>query len=125
MKVLLSIKPEYANRILEGTKRYEFRKRVPLDARVKTVVIYATMPVGKVVGEFSIESVHAEAPSRLWSRTKGASGITRKFFSEYFHGREIAYAIEVKEVMKYPKPKSVRDFLPSGVAPQSFAYVGS
>lgn len=28
MKVLLSIKPEFANKIFEGTKRFEFRKSI-------------------------------------------------------------------------------------------------
>lgn len=123
MKILLSIKPEYAERILDGTKRFEFRKRVHTDERVHTVVIYATMPVGKVVGEFSIEDVHAETPKKLWDKTKAASGITRSFFSEYFKNRDVGYAIEVKKVTRYAKPKSLNEFLPSGVAPQSYAYI--
>ncbi len=59
MKVLLSIKPEYAYRILDGTKRYEFRRRVHRDPRVHTVVIYATNPDGKELGAFSIKSVYS------------------------------------------------------------------
>lgn len=125
MKILLSIKPEYAESILNGTKRYEFRRRVHADDRVRTVVIYATLPVGKVVGEFTIEEVHAAPPKNLWSRTKAASGITKSFFSEYFAGREVAYAIEVKKVKRYSRPKSLHEVLPSGVAPQSYAYLAS
>lgn len=125
MKVLLSIKPEYAHRILDGTKRYEFRRRVHRDARVHTVVIYATKPVGKVVGEFSIKDVHTEHPDSLWEKTKEFSGITKQFFSEYFHGRDVGHAIEVKTVKRYRKPKELRDFLASGVAPQSYAYVSA
>jgi predicted transcriptional regulator len=123
MKILLSIKPEYAERILDGTKKYEFRKRVHTNPLVRTVVIYATMPVGKVVGEFSIEQVHAETPKHLWAKTKFASGITQSFFADYFSGRDIAYAIEVKKVKRYATPKRIKDFLPSGVAPQSYAYI--
>ncbi|MBI6731014.1 ASCH domain-containing protein, partial [Pseudomonas amygdali] len=43
MKVLLSIKPEYAEKILQGEKRFEFRKSVFKNPDVRTVVIYATM----------------------------------------------------------------------------------
>lgn len=123
MKVLLSIKPEYAQRILDGTKRFEFRRRVHRDPRVHTVVIYATMPVGKVLGEFSIKSVHSEHPDSLWEKTKEFSGITQNFFAEYFSGRDLGHAIEVKKVKKYSQPRDLGDFLPGGVAPQSYAYV--
>ncbi|WP_369009144.1 ASCH domain-containing protein, partial [Escherichia coli] len=49
MKVLLSIKPEFAEKILNGTKRFEFRKGIFKNPQISTVVIYATMPLGKVV----------------------------------------------------------------------------
>lgn len=125
MKVLLSIKPEYAHRILDGTKRYEFRRKIHRDPRVRTVVLYATKPLGKVVGEFSIKYVHSGHPDSLWEKTKEFSGITQQYFREYFHGRDIAHAIEVKTVKRYRKPKELREFLPSGTAPQSYAYVSA
>ena len=57
MKVLLSIKPEYAEKIFEGTKKYEFRRSVFKNRNVKTVVVYASSPVQKVIGEFDIEHI--------------------------------------------------------------------
>ena len=45
----LPIKPIYANRILEGSKRYEFR-RTRLRQDITHVVIYSTSPVKKIVG---------------------------------------------------------------------------
>ena len=123
MKVLLSIKPEFAERILNGSKRFEFRKRIHVNEQVRTIVIYATKPVGKVVGEFSIERVHAAAPAVLWGQTKEGSGIPHAFFVDYFHGKPIGYAIEVKKAKRYAQPKDLADVLPSGIAPQSYAYV--
>ena len=123
MKVLLSIKPQYAHSTLDGTKKYEFRRRVYKDSRVHTVVIYATKPVGKVVGEFSIKDVHTDHPDSLGEYTKDFSGITKSLFTEYFSGRDVGHAIEVKKVKKYRKPMELRDLLPSGVAPQSYAYL--
>jgi len=35
MKVILSIKLEYANKIFEGTKKYEFRKAIYKTSNVK------------------------------------------------------------------------------------------
>lgn len=123
MKILLSIKPEYVERILDGTKRFEFRRRIHNRADVNAVLIYATMPVGRVVGEFTIERIHSQPPSSLWNRTKSQSGITRKFFREYFEGRKIAHAIEIKSVKKFDEPQPLSNYLQSGVAPQSYAYI--
>jgi len=123
MRVLLSIKPEYAEKILNGTKRFEYRKAVPRNEAVRTVVIYATMPVGKVVGEFEVAGVLREKPDVLWKRTKEASGITRAFFDEYFSGRNEAMAIAVREPKRYAKPLSLKDVSGSVTPPQSFQYL--
>ncbi len=123
MKVLLSVRPHYANKILDGTKKYEFRRRIPRDQRVNTIILYATKPVGKVVGEFTIKSVHMGHPNSLWKRTRRFAGISERLFVDYFLGCHIGYAIEVNRVKRYREPKNVSDFLASGVAPQSYAYV--
>jgi predicted transcriptional regulator len=71
------------------------------------VVVYATKPVGKVIGEFTVSDVHSDSPARLWSRTKAHSGISRVFFDEYFEGREKGFAIEggeSKPLPRAPKP---------------------
>lgn len=123
MRVLLSIKPEYAEKILNGTKRFEYRKALPRHESVRTVVIYATMPVGKVVGEFEVGSFISDKPVNLWNRTKAASGISRKFFDDYFFGREIAMAIVVERPRRYAKAKSLREVSGSSTPPQSFQYL--
>lgn len=123
MRVLLSIKPEYAEKILNGTKRFEYRKAVPRNQSVRTVVIYATMPVGKVVGEFEVGGVLRDKPSVLWARTKEASGITRAFFDRYFSGRTEASAIAVKRPKRYPRPLSLEAVSGSMTPPQSFQYL--
>lgn len=123
MRVLLSIKPEYAEKILEGNKRYEFRKAIPKVPGITTVVIYATKPVSKVIGEFDIDRVLSDKPSELWSITSKFSGITRRFFNEYFHGCDTAYAIKVKKVRRYKEPLDLSLILRSGIPPQSFCYL--
>lgn len=123
MKVLLSIKPEYAEKILQGEKRFEFRKSIFRNSEVKTVVIYATMPVGKVIGEFDFDEVLSDNPKEIWSLTRKFSGITKKFFNEYFDGRELAHAIKVVAVRRYEIPQNLKEYIPSGSAPQSFCYI--
>lgn len=123
MKVLFSIKPEYADKILSGEKKFEFRKSIFKNPGVTTVVIYATKPLGKVVGEFDIERILASCPESLWIKTEKHSGITRDFFNEYFKNRDLAFAIKVKSARRYKNPLDLIDVLPTNTAPQSFCYL--
>ena len=119
-KILISIKPEYVKRILSGEKMYEYRKRVPAD--VKTVVIYATAPVKKIVGEFSVDNVLSMAPEELWNKTHLQSGITQEKFFRYFHGVSIAHALSIKEVIEYESPFDLNE-VKIKRAPQSWQYI--
>ena len=123
MKVLLSIKPEYAEKILSGEKRFEFRKALFKNKDVKTVVIYATMPIGKIVGEFEFDGVVTGTPDAVWLETENQSGITQDFFEQYFSGREMAHAIKVGNVKRYCEPLSLKSIVPNGLAPQSYRYL--
>ncbi len=123
MKVLLSIKPEYAEKILDGRKRFEFRKALPKAEGVTTVVIYATMPVGKIIGEFEVDSCMSHRPKDLWAMTHEFSGITKTFFNSYFKGRNTAHAFKVKSAKRYDSPISLTELIGTTAAPQSFRYL--
>lgn len=120
--VLLSIKPEFAHKIFEGSKKFEFRKQVFKDTSVKKVIVYSSSPEQKVIGEFEIEAILSDTPDNIWIQTKLYSGISQKFYDEYFKGRDNAYAIKVASTKKYRKEKSLADYNVQS-APQSFAYV--
>lgn len=120
--VLLSIKPEYAHKIFEGTKKYEFRKSIFKDKSVKRVIVYSSSPEQKVIGEFEIDIILNGSPAVLWTLTKDFSGITQEFYDKYFYGRENAFAIKVASTRKYNQKKNLSDF-DIIHAPQSFAYV--
>lgn len=120
--VLLSIKPEFVHKIFEGTKKFEFRKRVFKVISVKKVIVYSSSPEQKVVGEFEIEAVLNDSPDKIWEQTRLYSGITRAFYDDYFKGCTKAYAIKIAATKKYSKPKSLADYNIRS-APQSFVYV--
>lgn len=122
MKVLLSIKPEFVQKIFFRSKKYEFRK-VLFKKDVESVVIYSTMPVGRIVGEFTIKNILSDTPVNVWEQTKAYAGINYEYFSQYFWGRQLAHAIEIGELIKYEvEIDPFRDF-PDFVAPQSFRYI--
>lgn len=120
--VLLSIKPEFAHKIFDGSKKFEFRKQVFKDTSVKKVIVYSSSPEQKVIGEFEIETILSDTPDNIWIQTSFSSGITQEFYNEYFEGRDKAFAIKVASTKKYRKQKSLADFNVQS-APQSFAYV--
>lgn len=125
MKVLLSIKPEFVDKILDGSKKFEFRKGIFKNNKVKSVVIYSTMPVGKVVGEFDIEKIIEDTPNRVWDMTKEHSGITKDFFDSYFTNKEKAFAIKIVNVRKYDVPIPLSSLEGHITAPQSYRYLPS
>ena len=122
MKVLLSIKPEYAFKIFEGTKKYEFRKVIFKNPDIKTVVVYASSPVQQVIGEFDIDEIYSSEPDTIWERTKIHSGISADFFFSYFLDRDIAHAIKIKSTRRYKTPLSIKDDFHAS-PPQSYMYL--
>lgn len=123
MKVMLSIKPEFVKEIADGKKHFEYRKSIFKKNNIESVVVYATKPYGKVVGEFLIDHILEENPDKLWYLTSEFSGISKSFFNEYFAGREVGYAIKIKEFIPYEEPLDLSFFDTIKNAPQSFCYL--
>jgi predicted transcriptional regulator len=123
MQALLSIKPKFVEKIFNGEKKFEFRKVVFANKTISTVIIYATMPVGKIVGEFEIDEIIEDNPNNLWNITKEFAGIEKNFFDKYFEGREKGFAIKIKDFKEYDIPINPIDFSDNFVAPQSFKYI--
>ncbi|MBK5225430.1 MAG: ASCH domain-containing protein [Thermoleophilia bacterium] len=122
MKVLLSIKPEFAHKIFEGTKRYEYRKAIFRDDGVRKILVYASDPIKKVIGEFEIGSILQDEPQVLWTKTKAHAGISKKRFLKYFENKATGYAIEVKTPNLYDLPVPLECFMVT-TPPQSFMYL--
>ena len=124
MKALLSIKPEFVEEIIEGRKKFEYRKKVFKRSDISSIVVYATKPYGKVVGEFEIETILEENIDKLWSDTKHLSGISEEFFYEYFKDRDSGFAIQIKKFKEYKKHLELSEFDSTiKTAPQSFCYI--
>ncbi|WP_197031049.1 hypothetical protein [Methylobacterium sp. 10] len=112
----------FAEKILSGEKRFEFRRSIYADMDVKVALIYSTSPVKRIVGEFDINEVIFGPPEALWEKTHHSAGIDYLYYSEYFKGRKTAFALVVGNVKRYEIPidpsVSIFNFTP----PQSFMY---
>lgn len=120
-QMLLSINPEYVDKILAQTKKFEYRK-TRCRANVDTIIIYSTYPVMRVVGEVKVLEIIEDTTSVVWQKTKANSGITKRFFDSYYKGRDKAVAYRLGKIKRYKKTMLLSEFGLS-CAPQSFVYI--
>ncbi|MEI2762220.1 ASCH domain-containing protein [Methanothrix soehngenii] len=125
MDVLLSIKPKFAESIINGRKKYEFRKNAFSKKNIGLVYIYSTTPIKKIVGIFRISKIIEDKPSTLWHQLKDEAGISEEEFFDYFKNREVGFAFEIVKVEKFETPVDPKNVLPNFVPPQSFCYLKS
>lgn len=121
--IILSVKPEYAEKILDGLKRFEFRKQRPR-RQIHQVYIYASYPKKRIVGRFRVVNVISGSPKEIWERCGDEGGIEREKFFSYFGDRTIGYGFEVDEVERFNPPIDPFEIKSDFSPPQSFAYVG-
>ena len=123
MNVILSIRPNFCNVIFSGQKKYEYRKRVFTRSDVDKVYIYASKPICKIVGYFTISAMIEDSPNNMWKMTHEGSGITKEYFDAYFSDCETAHAISIGEVVKFDTPIDPKKVIKNFTAPQNYRYV--
>lgn len=120
-KILISINPKYVEKILDGTKKYEFRTKAAKED-IESLIIYSTFPTKKVVAEVEIVEVLKMTPDELWEATKSNSGINKADYDKYFKDRIVAYAYKLGKVLKFSTPREL-NYYGVNFAPQSFVYI--
>lgn len=122
MNVLLSIKPKYTEAILDGSKKYEFRRTIFRRKDVERVFIYSNSHVRKIVGFFEIEKILEGTPQEIWNTYHGYGGISKRDFFKYFEGSQKAFAIKIKNVHRFSEPIDPCPIIENFTPPQSFYY---
>ena len=122
MNVLLSVKPKYAEEIISGRKKYEFRKSIFKREDIKKMYIYSSSPVKKIIAIVDIVGILSDSPKELWEQCHEDAGISEREFFNYFKNSDIGYAIKISNVQEFSTPIDpyiYEDFRP----PQSFYYL--
>lgn len=100
-QILMSIKPEYAERIMNRKKSVELRRKFStrwIDHRIN---IYASAPVMSLMGEARIAGVVRNKPEVIWERFHDQIGCSRAEFDNYAAGTDELYAIELDDIKRY------------------------
>jgi predicted transcriptional regulator len=122
--VLISIHPEHVACILSGRKVFEYRKVMPIQD-VSLLVLYCTAPIKMVVAVVEVAGLLVGSPSKIWADTAYGSGITRKFYRDYFSGYEKAGAFELGNIYELSNRLELSSLTSCKVAPQSFCYLNT
>jgi len=124
--LLISVKPEFSKKILDGTKTIELRKCTPNVDVGDLVIIYSTVPEKAVVATCSVKEIIKRSPAQLWRTHSRLMGIDRKRYFEYFKDSDAAIGISLTSVDKLEKKLSLdalRKLLPKFSPPQTFGYL--
>ena len=119
--IILPIKPLFAEKVLSGEKKYEYRKKL-CQKEIDKIYLYSTSPVKMIVGEAEVVDKMRMDKDLLWAKTRGQAGITKEFYAQYFAGQDYACAYKIGDVKSYSRPIALHR---RGIehVPQSFIYV--
>lgn len=124
--VLLSVKPEWADAILDGEKLWEYRRVVPARGPPARYVLYATDPVQAAVGVAWSYTVKTDSPTPLIADTVDRTPHAPPDVEEYFDGRDTGHAIRIGSYRRFDTEVPRGDLETAGIAPsQNFRYIGS
>lgn len=124
--LLLSLKPRYADRIFDGLKKVELRRRIVSHIEDRDVFVYVSSPIMALRGGFRVGDFWHDTPEKIWDRVSQIAYVDKKDFDAYFEGRTVAYAFEVTDVWESLKPvnlNTLRSKFPNFAVPQSWRYV--
>ena len=123
--VLLSLKPHYFERIREGSKTVELRRRFPTVPPGTVAILYVSAPVSAIMALVVVRKTLEATPSKLWAMIGNKAAVSREEFDRYFSGANNANGI-ILERFSLVEPISL-DTLKAGFSsfhpPQSFRYV--
>ena len=129
--LLISIKPEYAQKILDGEKTVELRKTRTRLKPGDIVLVYVSSPQQVIAGFFEVESVEIfenlpKQKNNFWDKIKNKAHIKEKDFNDYYKRASIGVAIFITKVHKFDNTakliklkQKIKNFTP----PQSYRYL--
>ena len=95
----------YSEKILEGRKTVELRRRFPVPAPNRTLAyIYSTSPIKAMVGTAAILDVLKLPVEQIWIQFESKALIERERFDKYFKGLDHGFALVFGNVKIFSRP---------------------
>lgn len=116
--VLLSIKPKWADAILDGEKKWEYRKKPPGIHPPYDMLLYATSPVQEILGEVTVDHEFRDNVENVIRRTITETPHKPNGIRDYFGDRREGCALRVIEPNKFKEPIKLEEH-----PPMNFKYV--
>jgi predicted transcriptional regulator len=113
--IILSIHPRWVDKIINGQKTIELRKRLPKN--INTIYVYATRPISKIIGIIYIKNIFFTDIYSLYDITDNKHCCSLEEYLDYFKNKEFGYGIEIQNIELFKKP------IPLKNPPQNFMYV--
>jgi predicted transcriptional regulator/DNA-binding XRE family transcriptional regulator len=123
--VILSIHPAHAEKILDGTKTVELRRRFTDGVAPGTLaLIYTTSPTRALTGFAKIDKVQRLAVRDIWERYRVAARLRKSDFDAYFCGLDRGYVIVFSSARPFARPVGLSELRKrfSFEPPQSYQY---
>ncbi len=125
--LILSIKPQYVEKILNGSKTIELRKSLPKKvSKGSLLLIYVTTPKRCIQAICEIDKIVYSTPNELWEIVKGNAGISKREYNNYYNTNKRASAIFLRNVEPLEIPiglTEIRNSFPNFSPPQTFKYL--
>ena len=123
---LISIHPQYVEKIISGEKNIEFRRVWP-EQRISTIVVYATSPTQRIAAVIEITDVLRTSRTVLWKAASlEGGGVTKQVLFDYLEGKRQGVGLRLGKRVTFSNgilPSSIfgKTFRP----PQSFRYLST
>ncbi len=126
-KLLMSIHPKYAKRILYGKKKVELRRKFTKKWEYANVCLYSSSPIQALIGEAKIDRVVVGEPNFIWEKFNLDLGCSKDEFDKYAGSSKKVYAVVFGEVRPYKLsiPRSQLSYLLTKdlKPPQSYCFL--
>ncbi|EQD31425.1 hypothetical protein B1A_19948, partial [mine drainage metagenome] len=105
--LLVSLRPRFADSILQGRKTVEVRRSFSAKWLGHRIALYAGAPISSIVGEAVIEQLVEDTPMSIWNRFGSSMDCTKNEFDAYATGANKLFALLLGSVRPYRRPLSL------------------
>jgi len=123
---LISIKPKYVDRFLNGQKAVEIRTRKVNLQNNSRLWIYSTLPKASIQTLAYVDYVDIDDPKSIWEKHWASIGISQRSFDKYVNGLNRISAIVTERICKLPleiRLDEIRNMVPNFQPPQFLKFM--